>query len=78
MYFLSRGSVSVATTNQDNGSSVHHDIPVGNTPYSNGQRICNLLADGDCFTIENNTFSIYLNNGEAKVYVPSSSSLEIE
>ena len=33
MYFLSRGSLSVAMTNQDNGSSVHHDIPVGNTAY---------------------------------------------
>ena len=77
MYFLSRGSVSVAMTNQDNGSSVHHDIPVGNTAYSNGQRVCNLLAQGDCFTIQNNTFQIYLNNGEVKIYVPSNS-LETE
>jgi hypothetical protein len=51
---------------------VHIDVP--NTGFSEGQSVCNIFVGGDCVVIKGGKLPVYLNNGEAKIFVPKTSS----
>ena len=38
-------------------------------PFSNGQRICNILEAWDCLIVENGGIMVLLEEGESKIYV---------
>lgn len=71
LYAFSRGNMFVAVTNQLNGE-VHRDIP--NSGYSEGETVCNIFFAGDCAVVKNGNLPVYLENGEAKIFLPKSSS----
>ena len=60
----------MALTNQVNGQ-VHQDVP--NTGFAEGQILCNIFYPTDCPDIKNGKLGVYLNNGEAKIFVPKGS-----
>ena len=67
IYSFSRGKNIFFFTNQKGQISktiTYH-------PFNNGDVICNIFYanNSDCITIQNNKFTIYLVNGETKVYV---------
>jgi len=69
-YAFTRGNVFVATTNVgSNGNQIVRTITYH--PYANGTKICNLFFPTDCVTVTNNSFQVYLNNGETKILTPS-------
>jgi len=69
-YAFSRGNVFVAVTNVgSNGNQIVRNITFH--PYSNGAKLCNLFYPTDCITVTNNSFNVYLNNGETKILTPS-------
>lgn len=71
-FAFTRGNVLVALTNNDQGSQ-KRDITYH--PYSAGQKLCNVMYDGDCITVSSDKkVSVTLNNGEVKIFVPSTSS----
>lgn len=39
-------------------------------PYSEGQVVCNIFWANDCVTIKSGILTVYLNNNEAKIFVP--------
>jgi hypothetical protein len=51
---------------------VHQDVP--NSNFNEGQVVCNIFYATDCQTIKGGKLSIYLNYGEAKIFVPRTSS----
>jgi hypothetical protein len=57
-------------TNQVNGQ-VHADVP--NTGFTEGQVVCNIFFTTDCVTIKGGKLPVYLDNGEAKIFVPKGS-----
>jgi alpha-amylase len=68
-FFFVRGTVAiVALTNQQTIPRLKRTLRTGFAP---GRRLCNVFwPDVDCITIGNNGLvSIYLDNGEAKVYL---------
>eukprot|EP01130_Rhizamoeba_saxonica_P017675 TRINITY_DN8618_c0_g1_i1.p1 TRINITY_DN8618_c0_g1~~TRINITY_DN8618_c0_g1_i1.p1 ORF type:complete len:472 (-),score=78.46 TRINITY_DN8618_c0_g1_i1:16-1431(-) len=69
-YAFSRGDIFVAVTNSgSNSGGVSRTITYN--PYENGTKICNIFyEDTDCLVVNNGTFSIYLLNGESKIYYP--------
>ncbi|TNV80654.1 hypothetical protein FGO68_gene13906 [Halteria grandinella] len=71
LYAFTRGKFFVALTNQVNGQ-VHQDVP--NTGFSEGETVCNIFFSGDCVKITGGKLPVYLSNGEAKVFVPKTSS----
>jgi alpha-amylase len=72
-YAFTRGNVLIALTNNDSQGQEHRDITYH--PYKPGQKLCNQLFSGDCvYVTSDNKVPVFLNNGEAKVYVPASSS----
>ena len=75
LYVYARGQFIVALTNQVNGS-VHADVP--NTGFSEGQSVCNIFNSNDCQEIKGGKLAVYLNNGEAKIYVPKGTVLQSE
>jgi len=61
----------VATTN----SNDDQQITVPNTDFNDGDQVCNIFyPDSDCQTVQNKSVNVYLKNGEAKIYIPKSSS----
>lgn len=71
-YAFTRGDVFIALTNDDSNGQLTRTISYH--PYSAGDQLCNLLYEGDCITVaEDNTFNVYLLNGEAKIFVPQTS-----
>lgn len=71
-FAFTRGNLLVTLTNNDQGSQ-KRDITYH--PYQAGQKLCNLMADNDCITVSSdNKVSVTLNNGEVKIFVPSTSS----
>lgn len=70
-YAFTRGDTFVALTNVGTGGQ-SQQRSITYHPYSNGQTLCNALASGDCVTVNGGAFQVTLNNGEAKIYVPSS------
>eukprot|EP01111_Echinosteliopsis_oligospora_P004401 TRINITY_DN1708_c0_g1_i1.p1 TRINITY_DN1708_c0_g1~~TRINITY_DN1708_c0_g1_i1.p1 ORF type:complete len:473 (-),score=89.95 TRINITY_DN1708_c0_g1_i1:30-1421(-) len=68
-YAFSRGTTFVALTNVgQNNPQISRTITYH--PYSNGQTICNVFwPTSDCITISGDSFVVYLDNGESKVYV---------
>ena len=76
VYAFTRGNVLIALTNNDSQGQEHRDITYH--PYKPGQKLCNQLFSGDCvFVTPDNKVPVFLNNGEAKVYVPASSESEV-
>lgn len=71
LYAFARGKFFVAVTNRVN-MQVKANVP--NTGFSEGQNVCNIFFSGDCVRISGGKLSVYLNNGEVKIYLPSSSS----
>jgi len=69
-YAFTRGSaVFVATTNVgQNGQQIVRNITY--QPFANGTKLCNLFYPSDCVQVENGSFTVYLDNGESKVYSP--------
>lgn len=65
-YAFSRGTSLFLSTNQKNQvvkTITYH-------PYKNGDVICNIFwYDSDCITVQNGQFTVYLTNGESKIYV---------
>lgn len=71
-YAYSRGDVLVALTNTHDQQ--HIDIP--NAPWSDGTQVCNAFyPTSDCQTVQNKTINVYLDNGEAKIYLSKSSKI---
>jgi len=71
-YAFTRGQVFVALTNDQSNQQV---TDITYHPYSNGQVICNIFyPTQDCITVQNNQFTVYLNGGEVKVYLPKDDS----
>lgn len=70
-YAFTRGTVFVAVTN---GGSGQNQITRTITyhPYANGTQLCNLFYPTlDCIQVTGGSFTVYLNNGESKVFYPS-------
>jgi len=69
-YAFTRGTTFVALTN---GGSNQAQITRSITyhPYADGTKLCNLLYPEDCITVAGGKFSVYLNNGEFKVFLPA-------
>jgi alpha-amylase len=70
LYAFARGQFFVALTNVLDGQ-VHRDVP--NTGFNEGQVVCNIFYPTDCVVIKGGVLSVYLNNGEAKIFVPKGS-----
>jgi len=66
-YAFSRGQVLVALTNQvtDQVRQLTY------TPYTEGQKVCNIFYSTDCVTVTNGKLQVYLVAGEVKIFVPS-------
>jgi len=67
-YAFTRNDTFVALTN---GGSGQNGVQVSITyhPYKNGQKLCNLFfPKSDCLVVENDSFDVYLENGECKIY----------
>lgn len=69
-FAFSRGDVLIATTNQNSGQ-VNYSVTYN--PFSEGEKVCNIFYTSDCETVQGGAVNVYLNNGEAKVYVPANS-----
>jgi len=69
-YAFTRGNVFVALTNVGaNGQQIVRNITFH--PYDNGTKLCNLFFATDCINVTNNSFVVYLNNGETKIFSPA-------
>jgi alpha-amylase len=69
-YAFTRGNVFVAMTNVgSNGNQIIRNITYH--PYPNGTKLCNLFFPTDCVSVTNNSFQVYLNNGETKILTPA-------
>uniref|UniRef100_A0A6B2L3N6 alpha-amylase n=1 Tax=Arcella intermedia TaxID=1963864 RepID=A0A6B2L3N6_9EUKA len=70
-YAFTRGTeVFVATTNVgSNGPQIVRQITY--QPFADGTKLCNLLFSGDCITVTKGSFTVYLNNGETKIFAPA-------
>lgn len=68
-YAYTRGTTFVALTNSgSSGGSVSRSITYH--PYASGNKICNVFyPTTDCITISGGAFTVYLANGESKIYV---------
>jgi len=70
-YAFTRGTTFVALTNGgSNQAQLVRNITYH--PYSNGQKLCNLFYPSDCIQVNHGSFSVYLDQGESKVFYPSS------
>lgn len=72
-YAFSRGSVFVALTNvgsNSNSPSIRRQITYH--PYAVGTTLCNLFWPSDCVGVTSDGFTVVLNNGETKIFTPSS------
>lgn len=68
-YAFSRGSVFIALTNAgSNSGQVRRQITYH--PYTRGTTLCNLFYPTDCVPVTDDGFTVYLNNGESKIFVP--------
>ena len=66
----------IALTNNNEVTAVRE---ITYHPYKPGQKLCNQLYAGDCiYVTADNKVPVTLLNGEAKVFVPSSSSAELD
>lgn len=69
-YAFTRGEFLVATTNSNN----QVQVKVPNSGFTDGTKVCNIFyPDSDCQTVSGGNVDVTLNNGESKIYVPSSS-----
>jgi len=67
-YAFTRGNYFCAFTNTQQSQS----RPISYHPYAAGTTLCNIFYASDCVTVQNGQFTVTLNNGEVKVYVPKS------
>lgn len=69
-YSYSRGEFLVALTNQD----ANLQRTVTYLPFASGTVVCNVFyPTTDCPTVTSAGLTVYLDNGEAKIYVPKNS-----
>jgi alpha-amylase len=74
-YAFSRGTSLFLSTNQRN--QVIRTLT--SHPYKNGDVICNVFwYDSDCIKVQNGQITIYLNNGESKIYVLKENTFALE
>lgn len=64
LYAFSRGDVVVAITNK--GDTV--DQEVDNTPFNDGEEVCNIFHKSDCVRVSGKKIKIHLENQETKIY----------
>jgi len=70
-YAFTRGNTFVALTNGGT-SQATLSRTITYHPYSNGQKLCNVFYNTtDCVTVSGGQFSVVLNQGEAKVFLPA-------
>merc|ERR1712137_501270 len=67
-YAFFRGNTWVGLTNQKN--NIQRNICYH--PYSEGQTICNVFYPTDCVKVQNGCFPCDLDDGESKIFAPSS------
>jgi alpha-amylase len=69
-YAFTRGQLFIATTNVGSqGNQITRQITYH--PYSVGTRLCNLFWAGDCVSVTADGFTVVLNSGESKIFIPS-------
>jgi len=73
-YAFTRGEYFFAFTNS-NQEQVRN---ITYHPYQNGQVLCNIFWQGDCVTVQNGQFPVYLLNGETKMYYPNGTTTTLE
>lgn len=70
-FAYSHGDMLVMTTN----SSATQDMTITNIPWASGTEVCNIFwPNDDCQTISNGSMSVHLQSGEAKIWLPKTSS----
>lgn len=70
VYAYNRGDCFVALTNSNNQVHIQPEAP-----WNEGTKVCNIFyPTTDCQTIQGGKLDLWLTNGEAKIYLPSSSS----
>lgn len=69
-YAFTRGQVFIALTNVGSSSSINLRRQITYHPYSVGTTLCNLFFPTDCIPVTSSGFTVYLNNGESKIFVP--------
>lgn len=72
-YAFTRGLAFCAFTNQYDQQQVR---TISYHPYSEGQTLCNIFYPTDCVKVQGGSFSVYLNNGEVKIFLPKTSTTE--
>lgn len=70
-YAFTRGQLLVAITNVGSTSGINLQRQITYHPYAIGTTLCNLFFPTDCIPVSASGFTIYLNNGESKIFVPS-------
>ncbi|EGR27831.1 hypothetical protein IMG5_188020 [Ichthyophthirius multifiliis] len=75
IYAFFRGKMWVSVTNK-----FYQVTKIITThPFQNGDVICNVFwPKDDCITVQNKSFQVYLNNGEAKIYLLKSQIVDIQ
>ena len=71
LYAFTRGRFLVALTNRIYDQVV---VKVPGTGFAEGQVLCNIFFATDCVAVQNGSVPVYLNYGEAKIFVPKASS----
>lgn len=71
IYAFSRGKFFVGLTNKVNGQ---YKVEVPESGFSEGETVCNIFHQNDCVKIQNGMLPLYLNDGEAKIFIPKDSS----
>lgn len=67
LYAFTRGKMFVAVTNRFN--QVTRTITYH--PYGEGTKLCNIFyMNQDCVVVKGGSFPLYLQNAEAKIFVP--------
>lgn len=69
LYCYSRGDMFVALTNKNDQVNIQSQVP-----WNEGTQVCNIFNTSDCQNVQGGKINISLNNGEQKIFIPSSSS----
>jgi alpha-amylase len=70
-YAFSRGMLFVALTNLGSNSGTT-SRQITYHPFHDGQQICNIFyPKTDCLRVSSGKFTVFLLNGESKVYIPA-------
>lgn len=69
-YAFTRGQVFIALTNVGSTSSINLQRQITYHSYAVGTTLCNLFYPTDCVPVTPSGFTVVLNNGESKIFVP--------